>query len=249
MRPAVLAALPLMLVAALPASAVTLYDPGLGSLPSAQGWTTAWNDTAASQSLVDGLLQVDTTGAGVQAFGSGRTVQPALDTVTGFQLRWQMQVVSEQHSSDNRAGFSVLMQGADQTQSLELGFWQDSVWALSYQAGGADSGFLRTETASLDTTAAVRQYTLTVQQGSFSLRVDGERVLSGGLRDYPTTDLSTYPYLFQSYLFMGDNSSRGQSVVRLGEVSLQPVPEPTTLALWAAGLGFGVWRLRRSGRA
>jgi hypothetical protein len=238
-----------MLVAALPASAVTLYDPGLGSLPGAQGWSTAWSSRPGSQSLVDGLLQIDTTGAGVQAFGSGRTVLPALDTVAGFRLSWQMQVVSEQHSSDNRAGFSVLMQGADQTQSLELGFWQDSVWALSYQAGAADSGIVRAETAAIDTSSALRQYTLTVQQGSFSLQVDGTTALGGALRDYPKLGLSTLPYGFESYLFMGDNSSRGQSVVQLGAVSLQPVPEPTSFALWAAGLGFGVWRLRRSSQA
>lgn len=246
-----LATLPLLLSAALPASATTLYDPALGSLPVAQGWSTLGSGTPASQALVGALLQVDTTAGGVGAFGSGRNTPQPLDTVGGFRLQFGLQVLVEQHSSDNRAGFSLLLQGDDQAQALELGFWQDSVWALTYQAGGADSGFLRGETVSLDTTSALRQYTLTVQQGSFSLQADGVGVLSGALRDYPTLGLSTLPYGFSSYLFLGDNSSRGQSVVQLGAVSLLPVPEPAALALWAAGLGLVLgrsgWRARRSG--
>lgn len=247
MRHPAFAVLPLLLAAALPVSAITLYDPGLGSLPTAQGWSTLGTGASASQALVGGLLQVDTTGDGVSAFGSGRSTPQPLDTLGGFRLQFGLQVLAEQHSADNRAGFSLLLQGADQTQALELGFWQDQVWALTYQAGGADSGFLRGETASLDTTAALRQYTLTVQQGGFSLQADGVGVLAGVLRDYPTLGLSTLPYGFNNYLFLGDNSSRGQSVVQLGAVSLLPVPEPAALALWAAGLGLLGWRVRRSG--
>lgn len=247
MRHLALAALPLLLTAALPASAMTLYDPALGSLPAVQGWSTLGSGAAASQSFVGSLLQIDTTGAGVSAFGSGRSTPQPLDTVGGFRLQFGLQVLAEQHSSDNRAGFSLLLQGADQAQALELGFWQDSIWALTYQAGGADSGFLRGETASLDTTSALRQYTLTVRQGSFSLQADGVGLLSGALRDYPTLGLSTLPYGFSSYLFLGDNSTRGQSLVQLGAVSLLAVPEPASVALWAAGLGLLGWRLRRRG--
>lgn len=240
-----LAALPLLLAAALPASAISLYDPTLGSLPAGQGWSTLGNGTPGTQALVGALLQVDTTADGVGAFGSGRSTPQPLDTLGGLRLQFGLQVLSEQHSSDNRAGFSLLLQGADQAQALELGFWQDQVWALAYQAGGADSGFLRAETASIDTGSTLRQYTLTVQQGRYSLQADGIGLLSGVLRDYPVLGLSTLPYGFGSYLFLGDNSSRGESVVRLGAVSLLPVPEPTTVALWAAGLGLLGWRLRR----
>lgn len=247
MRHPAFAILALLLTAALPASAISLYDPALGSLPAAQGWSTLGTGASASQTLVGGLLQVDTSGDGVSAFGSGRSTPQPLDTLGGFRLQFSLQVLAEQHSSDNRAGFSLLLQGANQTQALELGFWQDSVWALTYQTGGVDSGFLRGETVSLDTTAALRQYTLTVQQGSFSLQADGMAVLAGALSDYPTLGLSTLPYGFSSYLFLGDNSSRGQSLVQLGAVSLLPVPEPAAFALWAAGLGLLGWRVRRSG--
>lgn len=239
MHHAIHAALPLLLTAALPASALNLYDPALGSLPAAQGWSTLGTGTAASQALVGGLLQVDTTASGVGAFGSGRSTPQPLDTTTGFQLQFSLQVLAEQHSSDNRAGFSLLVQGANQAQALELGFWQDQVWALAYEAGGADSGYLRAETASLDTGSGLRQYTLAVQQGQYSLLADGVGVLSGALRDYPTLGLSTAVYGLTSYVFVGDNSTRGQSLVQLGAITLQPVPEPATWALWALGLAAG----------
>lgn len=245
MRQLALAVLPLLLCAAQPVSAVTLYDPALGSLPAAQGWSTLGNGTSGSQQVVAGLLQVDTTVSGVSAFGSGRSTSQPLDTVGGFRLQFGLQVLAEEHGSTNRAGFSLLLQGADQTQAVELGFWQDSVWALAYQTGGTDNGFVRSETASFDTTAALRQYALTVQQGRFSLQADGVDLLSGALRDYPMLGLSTMPYGFSSYLFLGDNSSRGESVVRLGAVNLLPVPEPTTIALWAAGLALLGWRRQR----
>lgn len=245
MRQLALAVMPLLLSAALPVSAVTLYDPALGSLPAAQGWSTLGNGTPGSQALVGGLLQIDTTASGVSAFGSGRSTPQPLDTQGGFRLQFGLQVLAEEHGSTNRAGFSVLMQGADQTQALELGFWQDSVWALAYQNGGTDSGFVRAETASLDTSSTLRQYTLTVQQGRFSLQADGVGLLDGALRDYPMLGLSTMPYGLSSYLFLGDNTSRGESLVQLGAVNLLPVPEPTTAALWAAGLALLGLRLRR----
>ena len=245
MRHHALAILPLLLTAALPASALSLYDPALGSLPAAQGWSTLGNSTPGSQALVGGLLQVDTTVDGVGAFGSGRFTPQPLDTVGGFRLQFSLQVLAEQHSSDNRAGFSLLLQGADQTQALELGFWQDSVWALAHQTGGVDSGFLRAETVHFDTTTALRHYTLTVQQGRFSLHADGVDLLSAALRDYPTSDVATLPYLQRNFLFLGDNSTRGQSLVQLGAVSLLPVPEPANVGLWAAGLALLGWRLRR----
>ena len=232
-------------VAATPAVALSLYDPSLGSLPGAQGWSTAASGGLGSQAVVGGMLQFDSTGIAVSAFGHGRTAPQVLDTVAGFTLHWQLQIRNEVHSSDNRAGFSLLVQGADQTQALELGFWQDSVWALGYSPGGADSGFVRAATAAIDTTAGLRSFSLTVAQNSFSLAADGVPLLSGALRDYPTLGLSTLPYGFSSYLFFGDNSSRGESVAQIGAIDLLPVPEPATVALWAAGLGLLAWRQRR----
>ena len=238
-------ALAMAVVATTPAVAVTLYDPALGSLPTSQGWATLADAAAGSQALVHGRLVLDTTGAGVNAFGNGRSAPQPLDTAAGFALRWQLQVAKESHSSDNRAGFSVLLQGADQRQALELGFWSDSVWALGYSAGAPDSGFVRAETAAFDTTAALRAYSLLVQAGRFSLTADGQPLLAGALRDYPVLGLSTLVYGASNYLFFGDNSARGQALVQMGTLQLLPVPEPAVPSLWALGLGLLAWRRRR----
>jgi len=246
-RPLIAAAASLLFFAHA-ASATTLYDPGLNTLPSAQGWTTAGSGTGSgSQTLAGGVLVFDSTGIS-DAYGNGRVSPVPLDTHTGFRLSWDMRLRSEVHTSDNRAGFSVLMQGADQTKSLELGFWADSVWALKYDSGGADSGYLRdtTATASFDTTAAMRPYTLTVLNDQFSLSSGSATLLTGVLRDYPTLGSSTLPYSVASFLFFGDNSSRGVSVTDFGSLTLAPIPEPGTVPLLAAGLIGLVWWRRRA---
>jgi hypothetical protein len=232
---------------AAPAAALTLYDPALGTLPAAQGWTTAGSGTASGvQSLVGGLLAMDTTLSGVDAFGNGRRSPQALDTDAGFRLGWQLQLTSETHTSDNRAGFSLLVQGQEQAKSLELGFWENRIWALQYVLGGADSGYVQGAGVAFDTTGALRNYALTVQNDQFSLTADGVPLLDGALRDYPFNRASpaTIVYSLPSYVFFGDNSSRGLSSANVGAIQLLPVPEPSAALLLAAGVGLVVWRAR-----
>lgn len=229
------------------ASALTLYDPGDAALPlpAQQGWSTAGTGApAGSQGVVNGLLEFSSTGSG--AFGNGRTSPQALDTASGFVLRWQLRLNSEAHTSPNRAGFSLLVQGADETKALELGFWSDTVWALEFQSGGADSGYVRGASAPFATGQALSTYTLAVQNQQFTLSADGSVLLAGALRDYPTQGLSTLPYGFASYVFFGDNSSRGTSTATIGRIELLPIPEPGALALLALGLPLVLARARRA---
>lgn len=238
-----------LVLAAGPALAVALYDPAAGTLPAAQGWSTLSSPAGGTQLVSGGLLRFDSS-AIVGSFGNGLAVAPPLDTDTGFRLRWDLRLTNEGgRSSNDRAGFSLLMQGADQTKALELGFWGQQVWALAHDA---TNGFVRdgTLTAALDTTAALRRYTLTVQQHQFSLDADGSVLFSGALRDYPTLGLSTVVYGTSNFLFFGDNSaSGGWSTADVGRIELLPVPEPGTAALWLSGLAtMALWsRRRRSG--
>ena len=224
------------------AQAATLYDPGLGTMPTAQGWSVLAAGSAATQSLPGGRLRTDTqTDPAVVQFVNYASppVGISLDTVAGFTLSFGLQIVAEAHQSANRAGYSVLVQGLDQAQALALSFWGNEVWALAYTPGGADSGFVHGNGAPLDTTTGLRQYALTVQNNAYTLRVDGAALLSGSMVDYPVLGLSTVVYGLSNTLFFGDDTSRGQSVTELGLVSISAIPEPASGGLLLAGLGLG----------
>lgn len=216
--------------------AAVVYDPTLGSLPAAQGWTTVSLPPGGTQSVSGGVLKFDSS-ASTGSFGNGLAVLPVLDTGAGFRLRWNLRLTGEGgRSSNDRAGFSLLMQGADQSKSLELGFWANQVWALAY-----DGGFVRDSAmaAAFDTRAALRSYTLTVQQHQFSLDADGAMLFSGALRDYPALGFTTAVYDAPSYLFFGDNSSSGGwATADIGRIEVLAIPEPASWALLVTGLAL-----------
>lgn len=229
-------------VAAAPAAqAATLYDPALGTLPTAQGWSVLASGTAAaSQSVAAGRYRLDTTGAGVSAYGNA--ISTALDTAAGFDLRFTLQVVNESHDSANRAGYSVVMVGSDPSKALELSFWSDQVWAADYVASDADR-FVHGAGAAVDNTAAPHDWLLSVRNQQFALAADGSVLLAGSLRNYTAAGL---PYNVPNFLFFGDDSSRGVSVTQLGLVSVSAVPEPA--AAWLALAGGALLWLRRRRR-
>ena len=235
LRPGVLALLAGLSAPAWPAASV-LYNPAGGSLPAAQGWTVLAQGSAAAQALDAGAFRLDSTGPGVAIFGHGRISPQALDTQTGFDLSFQLQMLAESHTSPHRAGYSLLLVGAQASRALELGFWTDHVWAQRYDASQADR-FVHDTDAALDTTAALTAYTLSVRQQQFTLRAGSNLLLTGALRDYTPAG---FPYSTPNFLFLGDNSSRGQAISRLGLVSLSPVPEPAAGLLMALGLALGL---------
>ena len=210
----------------------TLYDPALGSLPSAQGWLPLVAGAAASQGLVGGGYALDTTGAGVLMWGNSRSSPLALDTQTGFDLSFSLQLLSESHTSPNRAGYSLVMVGAQANQALELDFWADHIWAQQYDASQPDR-FVHDIGVAFDASAALTPFTLAVRQQQFTLSAGGTALLSGALRDYTPVGL---PYTVPNFLFLGDNSARGSAISHLGVVSLSPVPEPAVACLLALGL-------------
>ncbi len=227
-----------------PAAAATLYDATAGTLPTAQGWTTLAIGAAATQGVAGGLYTLDTTGAGVSYFGNALVSPQPLNTATGFQVSFSLQLQSETHSSANRAGFSLVVVGADPTKAVELDFWTSDIWVPYYDATQADR-FIHGNDVAIDTTAALRTYTLTVANQQYLLSSGGSTLLTGSMQDYTPGGA---PYTTPNFLFFGDDSSRGTSVSSLGFVSLSPVPEPAPAALLAAGLALLSWRRRRVGR-
>ena len=232
-------------VAALPAAtraATVLYDPAPGTLPAAQGWLPLAIGGAATQAVSGGTYNLDTTGATVVYWGNSRLSPIVLDTLAGFDLSFALQIQSEIHTSANRSGYSVVVVGHEPSQSVELAFWADQVWAQDYDAAQADR-FVHGNSAAIDTTAALRQYTLSVRQQQYTLWADGNALLAGSLHDYTS---GGPPYTTPDFLFFGDDSSRGSASSRLGMVSIAAaaVPEPASALLALVGLG-GMAAMRR----
>jgi hypothetical protein len=245
-----LATLALALGTAVGASAATLYDGALASLPSAQGWSYLTDPlpppfgagVLATRSLAGGGAVLDTTprqsdSAGYFSLAGDRPALPVLDRTAGFTLGFSLQIQDENHAVSNRAGFSVLVV-TDDLKALELAFWENQVWAY---ADGATGGlFAHGETGFLDTTVAAIDYTLDIQGNGYHLAANGTPLLSGTLRDYTAFSGFPDPYETPNLIFMGDDTSSAAARSLLTRVSLSPlpIPAPPVLALFLAGLGL-----------
>ncbi len=218
-----------------------LYDGSLNTLPTAQGWlyaTTPLFSADAVRSVSDGLTQLDTTPTTTDRAGYFSTFHPdvpTLDRALGFELRWDLRVVTETHNRDDRAGFSVIMITED-LLGLEIGFWEDEVFVLEddvpvfSHAEGADN---------LDTTLAVTRYDLRVLNDQYELFSEGVAVLAGQLRDYSSFG---FPYNSSSFLFFGDDTTSAAASVELARIEVSPfvVPAPAVGSVVLIGLASGV---------
>jgi hypothetical protein len=163
---------------------------------------------------------------------------PTLDRTKGFELAFSVAVESESHANNDRAGFSVILLGAD-ARGIEVGFWTDRIWAQN-----DNPLFTQGEGVATDTTAD-RTYRLQIAGDNYKLLEGATEMLTGSVRNYATFGT---PYNLSNYVFVGDNTTSAAASVRLGAMSLQSdltsVPEPTSWLLAAcASLGFGFGRL------
>lgn len=218
----------ILLAASVPAVAVVLYN-GLSTpsqTPAQQGWVylatpfpTAPSATATSSGTV-----LDTGDIKNQA-GYFRQSPSALNRLNGYTINFTVQINSENHGTNtNRAGFSVLvmsdrLSSEKQPYGIELGFWQNSIWAQN-------TGFTRGESVSFNTQAAWHNYKLKVVGSSYQLFVDGSAtpILQGSLRQYTGyTPPPGYPnpYTTPNLIFLGDNttSAKAKVTVKLVDVN------------------------------
>jgi hypothetical protein len=228
------------------AAEIVLYDGASNQPPNSPAWNwTASEDggtlvtPAASviRSTSGGLTNLDTINPESDRAGYGKLLAPAvnLDRAAGYTLRFQMQVLAEAHTSNDRAGFSILHTTSD-GRGLELGFWMDEVWAQN------DSPlFTHGEEQPLDSTDR-ELYTLTVLNNSYSLSSPGMATLTGPLRDYSRFGL---PYTLPNFLFFGDNTTSGEALARIAFISVDVVPEPAAILLALIGLLGCVITLRQ----
>jgi hypothetical protein len=247
-----LAAAACALLASTLTQAATLYDASLGTAPSAQGWVSVVPPFATG-TVSGGRYTLDTSSGLPPNFsnallaGSSRLSPVLLNTSTGYELTIVMQVGSETHASANRAGFSIIAIGNDKTKSIELGFWQDRVFAYEYNGSDPDR-FVRGPEYLVDTTSALRTYRLRVQNNLYSLYVDNFLAIgSRSLYDY--TPFAGFPDVYEvpNFLFFGDDTTRARSIVSIASVTLNPVPLPAALPMLLSALA--VLGMRRFGQS
>jgi plastocyanin len=215
------------LAGALPVAAQTgaecgvsvLYDAALGKAPAAQGLQFLALGAAVTQTVGSGATTLDTSAAANAQAGYISSVQ-TLNRSRGYTLTLVAELAQEAHTSQHRAGFSVIALSSD-LRGVELGFWPERVWA---QAGGSPPAlFTQAEGVAL-TTGQLSTYTLRIAANSYVLSQDGAAVLTGTLRSYTAFSGFPDPYETPNFIFLGDNTSSARAIVRLSRVALDRGP-------------------------
>jgi len=204
-----------------PSSGTTtvLYDGSLGTLPGSQGFIYIPSPFPGSsiQTITNSVTTLNTTP--VQSDKAGYfvlpNVVPILDRAKGYTVSFTSQVISETHSTNDRAGFSVIALSSDK-RGIEIGFWQDKIWAQEYIAGVGNPHFIHAEEAAYNTSAALTIYDLTILGDAYTLFVGQTSILSGKLRDYSSFGA---PYTTQNFIFLGDDTTSAKATLKLSDVS------------------------------
>ena len=243
--------------------AAVLYDASQNTLPSPQGWTffdRSFFDPsagAASQSVVNGVYTFDSTDGTDNSTQAGISrFDQTLDADTGYTLRFDLRIDSEDHTPDDRAGFSVIVVSSNTDQALELAFWENEIWAQEddddpnqiFVASHAEG----TDTSTTDTTADIVRYDLTVQGNSYELFADGNSILTGPLRDY-TAWISPFgslfdPYKTENFIFLGDDTTSARGIAEITRIELNPIPEPASAVAWLIGAASVAYMRRQHRR-
>jgi hypothetical protein len=172
---------------------------------------------------------------------------PALDRTTGFEIRFTLRIAAEAHTTSDRAGFSLIVVTDDPAFGIEIGFWDNEVWA--YDAPATSNGdFTHGEGAAFDTSGALHDYVLSIQGDSYTLTAPdpggSDLSLSGNLRDYTIwggvdlanvfnvpgipADLVLQPYQIPNLIFFGDDTSSAEAHSELTTLALDlltPLPD------------------------
>jgi hypothetical protein len=235
------------------AAELVLFDGSLGTLPSAQGWpflvdppfghsvTQTVNGSATTFNSASPITDRGGYFSRDPVFGLlFHPDMPTIDRAAGFRVRFDVQIMAENHVTgpsgddnadglEDRSGFSVIVISQD-LEGLELAFWEDRIWAQEDDALSAEDLFTQAEGVAFDTTSHRMRYDLEVSGNTYSLYADqgATPILEGPLRNYTNFSGSLDPYETASFLFLGDDTTRGESLVEWAHVSI-------TTFEWLAG--------------
>lgn len=234
---------------------VTLYDGKKGTLPQDQnqGWTytsqPAPNKTVNSTVVATNTTTLDTTSSYLNYAGFFNNSQ-ILNNNAGYTLSFTAQVLAESRNpatadknkdgKDDRAGFSLLVVNSDGVKAIELGFWENRIWAQEdgttqlnavLEPDDAPTSNFRTlftqaEStltfigATFDTKKNPVNYDLTVLGDNYNLFANGTKILSGRLRDYTAFNKTPDPYQTRNLIFFGDDTISAQAIFNLSRVSI-----------------------------
>ena len=213
---------------------LVLYDASSGDIPDKSRMSfTDFPPGAASLTYVDGETLLDTTPSGNDTLAGWVSSQatttgfPILDQTTGVQVNFTLQIESEAHANNNRAGFSVIL--LDQAaRGIELSFWENEIWAQNdNNTGGLFTHGEGITFASTNTT----DYQLTITGDRYVLTLNSQPLLIGPVRDYSSFSGFPDPYETSNFLFMGDDTTSSQARIRLRFVSIagtEPVAPTVT---------------------
>jgi hypothetical protein len=212
----------------------TLYDGALGGRPDEQGlFFVDLPSGATTHTFANGLTTLDTTAfngiyAGYPMEPTTVITVPIMERTEGYTVTFSVQIESEVHDDNDRAGFSLIAL-SDDVQGIELGFWSNEIWAQHDDTTG--SLFTHAEGISI-TTTALTTYTLTIMTDTYSLAASGTPILIGPLRDYSNFTGPIDPYETPNFIFLGDDTTSAQARIQFRYLAVtipkSPVPTATS---------------------
>jgi hypothetical protein len=214
-----------------------LFDAATGTPPAAPLMEfTDFPPGAAMIDFSEGAV-LDTTSAGNETYagwvssGAATPGFPILDRAAGFRVNFTLQLDEESHTNPNRAGFSVIVQSHD-ARGVELGFWQNQVWAQGDESTG---GLFQHAEGVVFSTAELTEYQIAVAGDTYTLTANAIPVLTGPVRDYSAFNGFPDPYESPDFLFLGDDTTSAQARLRLRFVSVTgEAPVASTAAATAS---------------
>lgn len=209
---------------------LVLYDAASGGIPSTLMSFTDFPLGVALPTFSDGATIVDTTISGADTYAgwiAGEVTTPdfpILDSTAGVRVNFTVQVDSEAHTNNDRAGFSVIILDKA-AQGIELSFWENEIWVKSDEATG---GLFKHGEGIAFATNALTEYQVIFTGDTYTLTANAQLLLTGPLRDYSAFTGFPDPYETPNFLFLGDNTTSAQARVRLRFVSVTGT-EPVVL--------------------